>query len=54
MFTKFHAHKRYGTLRKTSISTRGMLKFTHISRFFTTKNAYENSCIENPNGGHML
>jgi hypothetical protein len=31
MFTKFHAHKRCGTLRKTSISARGYAEI-HIQR----------------------
>jgi hypothetical protein len=33
MFTKFHAHNRYGTLKKTSISTRGYAEI-HIQRLF--------------------
>jgi hypothetical protein len=41
MSTQSHAHTRCGTLRKSSISTRGMLKFTYKGRFLTIKIAYE-------------
>jgi hypothetical protein len=41
MSTKSHAHTKCGTLSKTSISTRGMLKFTYKGRFLTIKIAYE-------------
>jgi hypothetical protein len=54
MSTKSHAHTRCGTLRKSSIPQGGMLKFTYKDRFLTIKIAYENSWIENPNGGNML
>jgi hypothetical protein len=40
MSTKSHAHTRCGTLRKSSISTRSMLKFTYKGRFLTIKIAY--------------
>jgi hypothetical protein len=44
---------RYGTLRKSSISTRGYAEI-HIHRpVFDNKLAYENSWIENPNSGNM-
>jgi hypothetical protein len=45
---KIHAHERCGTLKKTSISTRG---YTEI---YNQKKCTENSCIENPNCRHML
>jgi hypothetical protein len=41
MSTKSHAHMRCGTLRKSSISTRGYVEFTYNSRFLTIKIAYE-------------
>jgi hypothetical protein len=41
MSTKSHAHTRCGTLRKSSISTRGMLKFTYKGRCLTIKIAFE-------------
>jgi hypothetical protein len=41
MFTKFHAHKRCGTLRKILNSTRGYAEITYKGRFFTIKKAYE-------------
>jgi hypothetical protein len=55
MITKFHAHERCKTLRKTSISTRGYAE-THIQRpnFDNKKSILKNSCIENPYDGHML
>jgi hypothetical protein len=55
MFTKFYAHERCGTLRKTSISTMGSAEI-HIQRpvFDNKKKHMKNSCIENPNGGNML
>jgi hypothetical protein len=41
MLTKLHAHKRCGTLRKTSISTRGYAEI-HMQRpLFITKKTYE-------------
>jgi hypothetical protein len=32
----------------------GMLNFTYKGHFLTIKIAYENSWIENPNGGNIL
>jgi hypothetical protein len=55
MIIKFHAHKRCGTLRKSSISTMGSAEI-HIQRpvFDNKKKHMKNSCIENPNCGNML
>jgi hypothetical protein len=41
MSTKSHAYSRCGTLRKSSISTRGVVKFAYKGRFLTIKIAYE-------------
>jgi hypothetical protein len=55
MTTKSHAHTKCGTLRKSSISTRGMLKFTYRGRFSIIKIAYEKFLGGlNPNGGNLL
>jgi hypothetical protein len=40
--------------QKKYFPRRGMQKFTYKGRFLTIKIAYENSWIENPNGGNML
>jgi hypothetical protein len=40
MSTNSHAHTRCETLRKSSIFTRGMLKFTHKGCFLTIKNSW--------------
>jgi hypothetical protein len=54
MSSKSHTHKRCGTLRKKSFSTRGYAEI-HIQRpFFHNKNSMKNSWIENPNGENML
>jgi hypothetical protein len=54
MSSKSHTHKRCGTLRKKSFSTRGYAEI-HIQRpFFEKKKTYKNYCIENPNGKHIL
>jgi hypothetical protein len=54
MSTKSHAHTRCGTLRKSSISTRGYAEIYIQRLFFTIKIAYENSWNENPNCENML
>jgi hypothetical protein len=54
MSPKPHSHKRRGTLRKKSFSTRGYAEI-HLQRpFFDNKKDIENYCIENPNGEHIL
>jgi hypothetical protein len=54
MFSKSYVHKRCGTLRKTSNSIREYAEFRYKGWFLTTKKHIKNSCIENPNSGHML
>jgi hypothetical protein len=41
MSTKSHAHTRCGTLRKSSISTRGYAEITYKGQYLTIKIAYE-------------
>jgi hypothetical protein len=54
MSPKSHIHKRCGTLRKKSFSTRGYAEI-HIQRpFFNNKKDIKNYCIENPNSEHIL
>jgi hypothetical protein len=54
MSTKFHIHKTYGTLKKTSFCTKGYAEIYIQRPFFTIKIAYEKSWIENPKGGNMF
>jgi hypothetical protein len=52
---KSHIHKKCGTLRKKSFSTRGYAEI-HIQRpfFDQKKDIFFFYCIENPIGEHIL
>jgi hypothetical protein len=54
MSPKSHTHKRCGTLRKKSFSTKGYVEI-HIQRlFFDIKKDIKIYSIENPNGEYIL
>jgi hypothetical protein len=54
MFTKFHAHKKYGTLKKHQFLQGSMLKFTYKAGFGEQKMHMRESWIDNPTGSYML
>jgi hypothetical protein len=55
MYTKFHTHERCGTLRKSSIFTRGYAENSHTKAVFgEIKLLMTEYWIPNPSSGYML
>jgi hypothetical protein len=52
MSPKAHTHKKCGTLKKKSFSTRGILN-SHTKVLFDIRKV-KNYCIENPNNEHIF